>query len=104
MRGHVPRSLEAEIEPTAEGVTIGVRSAHLDRVDAYIDQRPVGSQDVDHDRCVFRVPLTVIGPSPRLRLEGFERGCLAAVKVITVPGSPGATPSPPAAEGQTSPG
>ena len=91
MRGHVPRCLEADIEPTGAGVTIQVRSANLDRVDAYINQRPVGSENVDHDRCLFRVPHTVIGPNPELRLEGFEGGCLAAVKVTTVPDSPGAT-------------
>ena len=85
MAGRVARCLEADFEPTAEGMTIQVRSAGLDRVDAYIDQRPVGSQDVRHDRCAFHVPHTLLGPGPQLRLAGFERGVLAAVRVAAVP-------------------
>jgi hypothetical protein len=85
MRGHPARRLEADVEPTAEGLTIQVRSANLDRVDAYIDQRPVGSQDVLKDRCLFRVPHAVAGHSAQLRLEGFENGDLEAVRRLTIP-------------------
>jgi cytosine/adenosine deaminase-related metal-dependent hydrolase len=85
MRGHPVRRLEADVEPTADGVTVRVRSANLDRVDAYINQRPVGSQDVRRDRCLFRVPRAVIGRNPQLRLEGFERGVLVAVRRLAIP-------------------
>jgi hypothetical protein len=84
MRGRMARRLEADVEPTAEGVTIQVRSANLDRVDAYINERPVGSQDVRGDRCVFHAP-QVMGRNPELRLEGFEEGGLAAVRLAAMP-------------------
>jgi hypothetical protein len=85
MAGHPARSLEADVERNAEGATIQVRSANLDRVDAYIDQRPIGSQDVLNGRCSFRVPHAVIGHTAQLRLEGFERGDLEAVRRLTIP-------------------
>ena len=77
--------LEADIEPTADGVTIQVRSVNLDRVDAYVNQRPIGSRDVVDDRCHFEVPHKVLGDNPQLRLEGFERGSLAAVRRLAIP-------------------
>ena len=89
MRGRRARCLEADVEPTAEGVTIQVRSANLDRIDAYINKRPVGSQDVRHDRCLFHVPHPVMGRNPQLRLEGFEGGGLAAVRLAAMPDPPG---------------
>ena len=89
MRGRMARCLEADAEPTAAGVTIQVRSANLDRVDAYINERPVGTEDVAHDGCVFHVPHPVIGPNPQLRLEGFEDGALAAVRLAAIPDPPG---------------
>jgi hypothetical protein len=88
MRGRMARCLEAAVEPTAEGVTIRVRSANLDRVDAYINKRPVGSEDVRDDKCVFHVPHPVIGPDPQLRLEGFEDGGLVAVRLAALPDPP----------------
>jgi hypothetical protein len=90
MRERPARRLEAGVQPTAAGVTIQVRSANLDRVDAYINERPIGSQDVHRDRCLFRVPRAVIGPNPQLRLEGYERGSLAAVRRLTIPDAKGA--------------
>ncbi len=85
IREHPARRLEADVQPAAAGVTIQVRTANLDRVDAYVNQRPVGSQDVRRDRCLFRVPRAVIGRNPQLRLEGYERGSLAAVRRLTIP-------------------
>lgn len=85
MRGRMARCLEADVEATAAGVTIQVRSASLDRVDAYINERPVGSQDVRGDRCVFHAPHQVLGRNPQLRLEGFEDGALAAVRLAATP-------------------
>ena len=85
MKGHPAPRLAADIEATADGVTIQVRSANLDRVDAYINQRPIGSCDVVGDRCHFEVPHKVLGDNPQLRLEGFERGSLAAVRRLAIP-------------------
>jgi cytosine/adenosine deaminase-related metal-dependent hydrolase len=85
VRGQLPRRLEADIEPTADGVTIQVRSANLDRVDAYVNQRPIGSRDVVDDRCLFEAPHKMLGDNPQLRLEGFERGSLQAVKRLAIP-------------------
>jgi len=85
MRERPARRLEADVQPTAAGVTIQVRSANLDRVDAYLDLRPVGSQDVRRDQCLFHVPRAVIGRNSQLRLEGYERGSLVAVRRLTIP-------------------
>ncbi len=85
MEGSVARLLQAEVKPTGETVTIHVKSSRLDRVDAYVDDRPVGSENVDADRCTFVVPRTMIGPGGRLRLEGFEGGTLEAARRSVIP-------------------
>ena len=85
MQGRVARRLEAEVRPTGDAVTVTVTSSRLDRIDAYVDDRPVGSCDVQGDRCTFVVPRTMIGPDGTLRLEGFDGGNLEAARRLEIP-------------------
>jgi cytosine/adenosine deaminase-related metal-dependent hydrolase len=85
MQGSPARRLATEVTLTATAITIDVRTANLDRVDAYVDGRPVGSADVQGDRCTFRVPLELIGQDRVLRLEGYEGGSLVAARRSSIP-------------------
>jgi cytosine/adenosine deaminase-related metal-dependent hydrolase len=85
MQGRVARRLEAEVTRGADSITIQVQSSNLDRVDAYVDHRPVGSEDVRQDHSTFVVPRTMIGNDRELRLEGFEGGSLVAARLLTLP-------------------
>ncbi len=85
MRGRVALRLEAQVKPTGDTVTVTVTSSGMDRVDAYVDDRPVGSCDVQGDRCTFVVPRTMIGPVGKLRLEGFDGGHLEAARRLEIP-------------------
>jgi cytosine/adenosine deaminase-related metal-dependent hydrolase len=85
MAGILPRALDAEVTVGADTVTIEAQTANLDRVDAYVDGRPVGSADVQGDRCIFRVSLDLIGLDRVLRLEGYEHGSLVAARRLPIP-------------------
>ncbi len=85
MQGGVTRLIQAQIQLAADAVTIEVQSSNLDRIDAYVDDRPIGSEDVAGDRCAFVVPRTMIGPDRVLRLEGFDAGNLEAARRLPIP-------------------
>jgi cytosine/adenosine deaminase-related metal-dependent hydrolase len=85
MAGRVVRRLQPGVTQTGQTITIAVQSANLDRVDAYVDGRPVGSVDVHQDRTSFDVPRSMIGAGRELRLEGFEGGALVATRLLTLP-------------------
>ena len=86
VRGQPVRALDARVETTRTGLTIQVRASHLDRVDAYLDQRPIGSEDLHDDACSFTVGGDVTGRNPLVRLEGFDHGQLRAVRRLTITG------------------
>jgi cytosine/adenosine deaminase-related metal-dependent hydrolase len=85
MRGRVMRRLDADASRTGDGVTVRVATANLDRVDAYLDGRPVASEDVQGDRCTIVLPGPLVGTGGELRLEGFQAGSLGAAKRLTIP-------------------
>jgi cytosine/adenosine deaminase-related metal-dependent hydrolase len=83
MRGHPVRRLDVVLEPDGDGqgASVRVHSAHLDRIDAYLDDRPLGSRDVRDDECTFDVRPRPSG-TLELRLDGFENGHLVAKKRV----------------------
>ncbi len=85
MRGRVLRRLEADLSRAGNGVTIEVATTNLDRVDAYLDGRPVASQDVQGDRCTIVVPASLVGGGGELRLEGFQGTSLGAARRLVIP-------------------
>ncbi len=85
MRGRPTRALDVDLVPHGQLVAIEVRSSNLDRVDAYVDDRPIGSADVERGRCSLEVSRTKMGAGTVLRLEGFEGGSLAAARRLVVP-------------------
>ena len=68
-----------------DGLTVEVATTNLDRVDAYVDDRPVGSKDVQNDRCTFALSRSLIGDHGELRLEGFQDGTLGAARRLVIP-------------------
>ena len=67
-----------------DGVTVEVATTNLDRVDAYVDGRPVGSKDVA-ERPMHVRPVPVPDRGPReLRLEGFQDGTLGAARRLVI--------------------
>jgi hypothetical protein len=86
MGGRATRRLLADVSRAADGVTVTVTTTNLDRVDAYVDGRPVGSADVADDRCRFVLPDALLGDGAELRLQGFHGGELGAARRLEVPG------------------
>jgi hypothetical protein len=86
MRGRPTRRLQADLSRAGDGVTVDVATTNLDRVDAYLDGRPVGSQDVHGDRCTFVLPVALVGDGGEVRLEGFDGGELGAARRLEISG------------------
>jgi len=74
-----PRALQATITRDRGGAQVTVTAENVDRVDAFVAKRPVGSFDVKDDTCTFRLE-----PRPpkgaRLDLTGYEAGQLVAAR------------------------
>jgi hypothetical protein len=86
MGGRATRRLQADVSRAGDAVTVDVASTNLDRVDAYLDGRPIGSQDVHGDHCAFVLPHGLIDGGGELRLEGFHDGELGAARRLEIPG------------------
>ena len=78
------RRLDATIEHRADKLAIDVRTAHLERLDAYLDARPIGSWDITNNRCLFEINSATARHEPLLRLEGHDRNQLAAVRQLKI--------------------
>ena len=85
MEGRSTRRLMADVSTAGESITIDVATTNLDRVDAYLDGRPVASKDVHDDRCTFVLPGSLTGDRRELRLEGFQGGTLGAARRLVIP-------------------
>jgi hypothetical protein len=85
MQGRATRRLLADVSMAGDNVTIDVATTSLDRVDAYLDGRPVASKDVQDDRCTFVLPRSLTGDRGELRLEGFQGGTLGAARRLMIP-------------------
>jgi len=62
-----------------EGSDVVVTTAHLDRVDVFVDGRPLGSLDVIDDSCRFAVE-PMPPPGTGLDLAGYDEGSLVAAR------------------------
>ena len=83
--GRLTRSLAVRLTNAADSTHVEVIALNLDRVDAYVNGRPIGSEDVAFGRCSFVIARDD-APGPReLRLEGFDKGHLRAAKLVSVP-------------------
>ena len=61
------RRLDATIEaPVRSKLAIDVRTAHLERLDAYLGGRPIGSWDITDNRCLFEIDSAMAGHEPLL--------------------------------------
>ena len=86
MAGRVTRRLGATVEVEADHMTVAVTTSNIDRVDAYVGDRPVGSQDVAADRATFTVDRSLVGAAREFRLQGFAGGELGAAARVAIPG------------------
>jgi cytosine/adenosine deaminase-related metal-dependent hydrolase len=84
MLDRATRRLDADVSAGGDRVTIDVATTNLDRVDAYLDGRPVASEDVPDGRCTFVIPRAQIGERAELRLEGFADGTLGAARRLQI--------------------
>jgi hypothetical protein len=84
MQDRATRRLDADVSAGGDRVTIDVATTNLDRVDAYLDGRPVASEDVPDGRCTFVIPRAQIGERAELRLEGFADGTLGAARRLQI--------------------
>jgi hypothetical protein len=84
MQDRAIRRLDADVSAGGDRVTIDVATTNLDRVDAYLDGRPVASEDVPDGRCTFVIPRAQIGERAELRLEGFADGTLGAARRLQI--------------------
>jgi hypothetical protein len=78
------RRLKATFKRRGERLAVHVETAQLDRLDAYLDGRPIGSWDITDDHCDFEIHPTAT-PKPLLRLEGHHHNQLAAVQQTSIP-------------------
>ena len=85
MQGRATRRLLADVSRAGNSVTVEVTTTNLDRVDAYVGGRPIGSEDVHGDRCTFVLPQALIDDGGELRLEGFHEGELGAARRLEIP-------------------
>jgi cytosine/adenosine deaminase-related metal-dependent hydrolase/C-terminal processing protease CtpA/Prc len=85
MAGKPVRQLDATFESRGDTVAVDVRTAHLDRLDAYLDNRPIGSWNITNNQCSFDIDVATARHHPLLRLEGYDRNELAAVRQVTIP-------------------
>jgi len=81
-----PRRLEAKLTRVAAGLRVRVKTRNLDRVDAFVDRRPVGSRDIRRNACSFTVDAP-LAAGDRLELEGYEGGVLVAARRYPLDGN-----------------
>lgn len=76
------RSLRGEItDVDGDEITLSLETAGLDRVDVYLDQRPIGGIEVNNEQT--SVTLTDAGAVQRIDLQGFENGeFVAAWRIV----------------------
>jgi hypothetical protein len=82
LAGTPVRRLEVTVAAAPGGLSVAVRAEHLERVDAYLGGRPLGSWDVVDGACGFGVDPAVAPPGSALRVEGHAEGGLRAVKLV----------------------
>lgn len=76
------RQLSATTTATATGVDIEVTTGGLDRVDVYVDDRPVGS--IDTAGAPVTVTAVGAGAGSKVLVEGFSAGSLAAARRVVI--------------------
>jgi hypothetical protein len=77
------RGLDATVTEGPDGIEFALETKGLDRVDAYLDDRPCGSWDVTDGSQAQSISLD--GTSPRLiELKGFLNSELAAARKLTL--------------------
>ena len=76
--------LNAELTRHADQVAVTLRTRHLDRVDALVDDRPVASLDVNSDSATLELAGWASAGN-RLALAGYDAGRLAAARVFRLP-------------------
>jgi hypothetical protein len=88
-----PRRLDVEALPPAgtpgapAGITLGVTTASLTGVDAYVDGRPAATAAVTDGPNTLHVPVSLpAGATATIRLEGFDGTDLVASRTLTVTG------------------
>ncbi len=74
------RRLEASAAPSGGGLSVDVETQGLDRLDFYVDDRPVASEDVGDG--AHSVQLAAEGD--RLRIAGFKDGEMVAARFLEV--------------------
>jgi len=81
-------SLRAELTRHGDTLIVTVTAENLDRVDAFVDDRPARSTDVVSRRVTFELDGWATA-GQRLALAGYEKGVLAAARSfrLTAPGS-----------------
>ena len=78
------RRLDATIERGPTTLAVDVQTASLERLDAYVDGRPIGSWPITGNRCRFELEDTTAGHERLLRLEGHDQSRLAAVRLLKI--------------------
>jgi C-terminal processing protease CtpA/Prc len=86
-----PRRLDVEVLPPAgvpgapEGITLGLTTAALTGVDAYVNGRPVATTPVTDGPNTLQVPVALAaGGSAIVRLEGFDGTDLVASRTLAI--------------------
>ena len=77
-------TLDASLQKAGDVFVVTVSADGLDRVDAWLDERPFGSDDVTGQSCEFRVPRTLAAGRREVRLAGFQSGRLAIARRLSL--------------------
>ncbi len=77
-------TLDAKINRRADAVVVKVTTVNLDRVDAFVDDRPAASVDVEADNATIKLPTWAVA-GQRLAVAGYEQRQLAAARNFLIP-------------------